>query len=155
MRFQQLSRALVTRVLAFPVVEIDHQSDKILPPLSSIAASLMPAIAATTPHPTTSSRSTRAARSAASRRRSSANSNAPQGIPPLGPQLPCPCQRRCHQRRARRRRLQLSPPTRMVEAFVAQNPDCAQYPPSLNPSEIGFFMADSFGWDEEADRKFF
>src|SRR5262245_2314270 len=29
-------------------------------------------------------------------------------------------------RRVRRRRLQLSPPARMVEAFVAQNPDCAQ-----------------------------
>src|SRR5215831_6743150 len=42
----------------------------------------MPAIAATTPHPITSSRSTRAARSAASRRRSSANSN---GVLPLGP----------------------------------------------------------------------
>src|SRR5262249_37297888 len=30
------------------------------------------------------------------------------------------------QRRARRRRLQLSPPPRMAEAFVAQNPDCVQ-----------------------------
>jgi hypothetical protein len=29
-------------------------------------------------------------------------------------------------RRARRRRLQLSPPPRMVEVFVAQNPDCTQ-----------------------------
>src|SRR6516225_5608780 len=42
----------------------------------------MPAIAATTPLPITSSRSTRAARSAASRRRSSASSN---GVPPLSP----------------------------------------------------------------------
>src|SRR5437588_7909820 len=42
----------------------------------------MPAIAATTPHPITSSRSTRPARSAASRRRSSANSN---GGPPIEP----------------------------------------------------------------------
>src|SRR5258707_6096921 len=41
----------------------------------SIAASPMPAIAATTPRPITSSRSTRPARSAASRRRSSASSN--------------------------------------------------------------------------------
>src|SRR5437868_2600372 len=46
---------------------------------SSIAASPMPAIAATTPRPITSSRSTRPARSAASRRRSSASSN---GAPP-------------------------------------------------------------------------
>src|SRR6516164_6050473 len=102
---------------------------------SSIAASPMPAIAATTPHPITSSRSTRAARSAASRRKLSASSN---GVPPLspssaisrnithGPQLPCPRQRRRHQRRARRRRLQLPPPPRMAEAFVAQNPDCVQ-----------------------------
>src|SRR5262249_16801992 len=50
----------------------------------------------------------------------------PQGTPPHGPKSPCPCQRRCHQRRARCRRLQLSPPARMVEAFVAQNPDWAQ-----------------------------
>src|SRR5215472_2509441 len=49
---------------------------------SSIAASPMPAIAATTPLPITSSRSTRAAGSAASRRRSSANSN---GGPPSSP----------------------------------------------------------------------
>src|SRR5215472_3871929 len=47
---------------------------------SSIAASPMPAIAATTPLPITSSRSTPAARSAASRRRSSESSN---GGPPL------------------------------------------------------------------------
>ena len=67
--------------------------------------------------PITSSRSTRAARSAASRGRSSANSNG-------GPRRAVnghlkehhrmvhhlPCQRRCHQRCARRRRLRLSSP---------------------------------------------
>src|SRR5262245_3123049 len=71
---------------------------------SSIAASPMPAIAATTPRPITSSRSTPPARSAASRRRSSANSNdgrrhrarhrPPQRTPPHGPQSPRPYQRR-------------------------------------------------------------
>jgi hypothetical protein len=38
-----------------------------------------------------------------------------------------------------RRRLQLSPRPRKVGAFVAQNTDCA----SPNPSEFGFFTADS------------
>ena len=47
-----------------------------------IAASPMPVIAATTPRPITSSRSTRPARSGASRRRSSASSN---GGPPSNP----------------------------------------------------------------------
>jgi IS5 family transposase len=58
----------------------------------------------------------------------------PQGTPPHGPQSPRPCQRRCHQCRARRRRLQLPPPARMVEAFVAQNPNRAR--PS-GPVQIG------------------
>src|SRR5438093_3665567 len=49
----------------------------------------------------------------------------PQGTPPHGPQSPCPCQRRRHQRRARLRRLQLPPPARVVEDFVAENPDRA------------------------------
>ena len=70
-----------------------------------IVASLMPAIAAITPRPITSSRFTWPARSAASRRRSSASSNdaghrPPQGTSPHGPQLPRPCQ--C-QRRPRKR----------------------------------------------------
>src|SRR5262245_9702792 len=36
------------------------------------------------------------------------------------------CQRRCHQCRARCRRLQLPPPARVVEVFVAQNPNRAR-----------------------------
>src|SRR5262249_18482409 len=47
---------------------------------------------------------------------------------------PRPCQRRCHQCRARRRRLQLPPPARVVEVFVAQNPNRAR--PS-SPVQIG------------------
>src|SRR5262249_4113538 len=50
----------------------------------------------------------------------------PQGTPPHGPQSPRPCQRRCHQCRARCRRLQLPPPARVVEVFVAQNPNRAR-----------------------------
>ena len=41
----------------------------------------------------------------------------------MGRNLPRPCQRRCHQRRARRRGVQLATTPHMVEAFVAPNPD--------------------------------
>ena len=55
-------------------------------------------------------------------RRHRAGHRPPQRTSPHGTQPPCPCQRRRHQRRARRRWLQLPPPPRVVEAFVAQNP---------------------------------
>jgi len=45
------------------------------------------------------------------------------------------------ERRARRR-LQLSPPPRMAEAFVAQNPDCVQPTHPAQIRLIGFFTAD-------------
>src|ERR1035437_4846728 len=48
---------------------------------------------------------------------------APQGGSPHGPQLSRPFKRRYHQRRARRRRIALPPPTQVAEAFAVPNLD--------------------------------
>src|SRR5450759_4523950 len=52
-----------------------------------------------------------------------ARHRAPQGGSPHGPQLSRPFKRRYHQRRARRRRIQLPPPTQVAEAFAVPNLD--------------------------------
>src|SRR5262249_11478243 len=76
-------------------------------------------------------------------RRHRAGHRPPQRTSPHGPQPPRPCQRRRHQRRARGCRLQLPPPDRVVESFVAQNPDRAwlNCPAQIN-LKSGFFTDD-------------
>jgi hypothetical protein len=108
---------------------------------SSIAAS--PAIAATTPLPITSSRSTLAARSAASRRRSSASSNS---VPPLSPSssissnittgaaIASPTLAATPSKLCSPPPAIFPPPPRAVEVFVAQNSDRSR--PS-RPARIG------------------
>jgi hypothetical protein len=73
-------------------------------------------------------------------RRDRAGHRPSQGTSPHGSQSPRPCKRRCHQRRARCRWLQLPPPPRLVAVFVVQNPGHAR---STRTAQIGLKPASS------------
>ena len=119
---------------------------------SSNVSSPMPAIAATTRPPNTSSSLHRRPEAPChpadqttdeTARRRRAGYRPSQGRASHGPQLPRPSGRRLNQRHPGRRRIQLPPPHQVAQPFVAAHPECSRNAaPTSGRLKIGKFTDD-------------